>query len=155
MPPLYRGEAPFVFLRGRFCLMTAPPRYVLLCEDDENDAFLFEIEWQKAGFRVPLRVMANGDNVLALLARCRDEGEVCPQLIISDHKLLAGGGMDILTRVRNTPLLAEIPVVLTSGVVNASIKAQAMALGAIDVWEKPATPADLLKLGESLPGLLA
>ena len=135
--------------------MTTPSRYVLLCEDDENDAVLFEIEWQKAGFTVPLRVMANGEKVLALLARCRDEAEACPQLIISDHKLLVVGGMDILTRVRNTPLLAQIPVVLTSGVVNASIKAQAMALGAIDVWEKPATPADLLKLGKSLPELLA
>jgi CheY-like chemotaxis protein len=135
--------------------MTALVRYVLLCEDDENDALLFEIEWHKAGFTIPLRVMANGEKVLALLGRCRDEAEPCPSLIISDHKLLAGGGMDILTRVRNTPLLAGIPVVLTSGVMNATIKEQAMSLGAIDVWEKPATPEDLFKLGKTLPHLLA
>src|SRR5438045_4011680 len=135
--------------------MTEPLKYVLLCEDDENDALLFEMEWRNAGFTVPLRVMANGEKVLDLLAKCRDEGQACPLLIISDHKLLVGGGMDILSRVRNTPLLARIPVVLTSGVVNAAIKEQALSLGAIDVWEKPAKPADLVKLGRTLPALLA
>jgi CheY-like chemotaxis protein len=134
--------------------MTESLRYVLLCEDDENDALLFELEWQKAGFTVPLRVMANGEKVLALLARCRDRTEACPLLIISDHKLLVGGGMDILSRVRNEPLLAKIPVVLTSGVVNAAIKAEALALGAIAVWEKPARPAELAELGKTLPDLL-
>jgi len=134
--------------------MTERQPYVLLCEDDENDAILFELEWQKAGFTTPLRVMANGEKVLALLARCRDASEPCPELIISDHKLLVGGGMDILTRVRNTPILSKIPVILTSGVVNSAIKQQAMSLGAIDVWEKPATAEDFAKLANILPLLL-
>ena len=127
--------------------------YVLLCEDDENDAFLFELEWRKAGFTLPIRVMANAEKVLALLGRCRDAGEHCPALIISDHKLMVGGGMDILAFVRGTPLFGEIPVILTSGVVDTATHAKALALGALDVWEKPASQADLARLATQMPNL--
>ncbi|HUR45329.1 MAG TPA: response regulator [Candidatus Saccharimonadales bacterium] len=134
--------------------MTEQTPYVLLCEDDENDAFLFELEWRRAGFALPLRVMSNAEKVLDLLGRCKDEGEHCPALIISDHKLMVGGGMDILAFVRSTPLFVDIPVILTSGVVDANTHAKALSLGALDVWEKPASPEDLARLAANMPALL-
>jgi CheY-like chemotaxis protein len=113
--------------------------YVLLCEDDDNDVFLFEHAWRQAGIQLPVRVMADGLKVLKLLEVCVQTGKDCPGLIISDHRLMVRGGMDILEYVHNSPLFCSIPVVLTSGVVDPQEKSKALQLGAIEYLQKPLT----------------
>jgi CheY-like chemotaxis protein len=118
--------------------------YVLLCEDDSNDVFLFKHEWQRAGFNAPVRVMANGEEVLDLLKTCAEKGHNCPLLIISDHRLMAGGGMDILEFVHGSPLFNSIPILLTSGVIDPDARDRAREMGAVDYLEKPLT-AEVMK----------
>jgi CheY-like chemotaxis protein len=125
--------------------------YVLLCEDDLNDVFLFKHEWQRAGFQTPLRVMANGEEVLALLKGCADKTANCPSLIISDHRLMSGGGMDILEYVHGSPLFNSIPILLTSGVMDPEVRSRALEMGALDYLEKPLTAEVMKKLANKMP----
>lgn len=130
--------------------MAQPAPYVLLCEDDENDVFLFQHAWRQAGMDLPIRVMADGSKVLDFLQDCVANGQDCPSLIISDHRLMVRGGMDILEYVRNSRLFSSIPVVLTSGVVDPREKEKASRLGAVDYLPKPLTPAAIRSFIEKI-----
>ncbi|MDB6029803.1 MAG: response regulator [Verrucomicrobiales bacterium] len=125
--------------------------YVLLCEDDLNDVFLFKHEWRRAGFNTPVRVMADGEEVLNLLKRCVDKNDKCPILIISDHRLIAGGGMDILEFVHGSPMFNCIPILLTSGVIDPDARSKALEMGAVDYLEKPLTAEVMQELVARLP----
>jgi CheY-like chemotaxis protein len=125
--------------------------YVLLCEDDLNDVFLFKHEWRRAGFSTPVRVMADGEEVLDLLKGCAERGDECPVLIISDHRLIAGGGMDILEFVHGSAMFNCIPILLTSGVIDPEARSRALEMGAVDFLEKPLTAEVMKDLVTRLP----
>lgn len=124
--------------------MAQPAPYVLLCEDDQNDVFLFQHAWRQAGMSLPVRIMADGSKVLEFLHDCVQTHQDCPSFIISDHRLMVRGGMDILEYVHDSPLFSCIPVVLTSGVVDPRERDKALRLGALAYLQKPLT-ADMIR----------
>jgi CheY-like chemotaxis protein len=105
--------------------MTAPARDVeiLLIEDEpdmrEDLAFLLADE----GYRV--RTAAHGAEALALL-----EGGARPAVILLDLMMPVMDGWETRARLRTTPALSNIPIVILSGVANDEKEIAALAVAA-------------------------
>jgi CheY-like chemotaxis protein len=103
--------------------MTAPARDVeILLVEDEPDlradlAYLLKDE----GYRV--RTAADGADALALL-----EGGARPAVILLDLMMPVMDGWETRARLRTTPGLANIPVVILSGVANDEEEIAALAV---------------------------
>ena len=74
------------------------------------------------------------------LAAVTQAKAIQPDLILLDLGLPAGGGFQFLERIKNLPKLAFVPVIVISGLDRAANEARAMAAGATEYVEKPATP---------------
>ena len=64
-----------------------------------------------------------------------------PRLVIVDHALPDADGLDVLASIHR--IAPEVRVILLTGMANASIKARALAVGAIACLDKPITLAHL------------
>jgi len=60
--------------------------------------------------------------------------ETVPDALIVDQNLPGMTGLELLTRMRKTPALANVPTVLCSG--EDTDREAALAAGAADFWEK-------------------
>lgn len=125
--------------------MTAPARDVeiLLIEDEpdmrEDLAFLLTDE----GYRV--RTAAHGAEALALL-----EGGARPDVILLDLMMPVMDGWETRARLRTTPALSRIPIVILSGVANDEKEIAALAVAAYVT-----KPIDVLRLCEIIDRSLA
>jgi CheY-like chemotaxis protein len=83
------------------------------------------------------------------LARIR---EVNPDLVLMDVLLPGADGVDLTQRMKNTPDLAAIPVVMFTGEARMDTLVRSMEAGATDFLVKPFTREALVaKLSKYLP----
>ncbi len=92
------------------------PAEVLLVEDNENDAELTRLGFQRAKFAVHLHHVANGEECLSFL---RKEGKYAhvptPDLILLDLNMPRMDGLEVMEEVGKDESLKHLPiVVLTS-----------------------------------------
>ncbi len=79
---------------------------------------------------------------------------VAPDLVLMDVVLPGGDGVALTERIKSTPELAAIPVVMLSGEARLETLVRSMEAGAADFIVKPFTRAALLaKLGRYLPAV--
>jgi CheY-like chemotaxis protein len=108
--------------------------HALVVEDDWRSADLLRVYLEEAGYRVSIA----RDGVTGLdLAR-----ELKPTAVILDILLPRLGGWDLLTRLKNDPETAEIPVVIASML---DERAAGFALGAAEYLVKPVDRGALLE----------
>jgi PAS domain S-box-containing protein len=105
----------------------AAPR-VLVVEDNDRATLLLRTQLENEGFAV--RQVRSAEEALAFLARER------PDVITLDIRLPGMDGWEFLERIKASPNLADIPVVIVSIVAEAR---QGFALGAAQVLQKPVT----------------
>jgi CheY-like chemotaxis protein len=91
---------------------------VLLVEDDPDHAELVSRALANDTERVRLVHLANGDAALDYLERngawAEPEMSPRPDLVLLDLRLPGMSGGEVLRRIRDTPSLCEIPVVILS-----------------------------------------
>lgn len=88
---------------------------ILLIDDHPSDAKLFEHAMEQAGTRAKLYWVGTAEEGLEFLRReGRFEGAGRPKLVVSDLNMPTMDGFEFLTRVRENPGLAAIPVVIFS-----------------------------------------
>lgn len=100
--------------------------------------------------RMMTRILQNNlanDEIEFLLASEANEGiqkaeANNPDLVILDVALAGQSGLDILKKLKKTPLTASIPVVIFTGVDEEDIIAEAKALGAANYIIKGAVPLE-------------
>ncbi|MBI5793007.1 MAG: response regulator [Rhodocyclales bacterium] len=114
-------------------------RQVLIVEDDAAAAALLAAQLDAHGLA---HVHAAG--AAAALAWLRDHK---PVLITLDILLPDGSGWDVLSRVKADPRLADVPVVIASGVEDAR---KSYLLGAAAVLQKPVSRGQLEQVLQSL-----
>lgn len=115
---------------------------VMIVDDDRTVSSLLKILFEMDGYEV------------VNITRGRDLPEVAhsenPDLILMDVFLSDADGIKVLIDLRQTPELADIHVVMTSGM---DLEEKCMASGANAFLLKPYTPDQLMKvIRENLPG---
>lgn len=81
---------------------------IILCEDDKDQAFLFESYLKKAYPAIKLTVVNNSDELVPILHLYNAD------LIFLDLHMPGKNGIECLEMIKNDPLLKEIPVIMYS-----------------------------------------
>jgi CheY-like chemotaxis protein len=114
---------------------------VLIVDDDRTMVSLLKILLEMDGFDV-----SNISMGAQLIERVRVEK---PDLILMDVFLSDADGKEILTEIRNTTDLADLKIIMTSGM---DLSDQCMDAGANAFLLKPYTPEQLMKtIQQNLP----
>lgn len=109
-------------------LMESPATDILLVEDDETIAAILAAVLQDQGYTVSRA--SNGEEALNHLYR-----EQPPRVILLNLMMPVMNGWKFRKQLRQVPELAQIPLVLLSGV--RDLDRKAAALGAADCFTKP------------------
>lgn len=64
--------------------------------------------------------------------------------VVSDVSMPQVTGLELLTKLRRSPLTADVPVTMLTGLADADLKRQALDLGATDLLNKPVQAPDLI-----------
>lgn len=94
---------------------------ILLVEDDDNLASVYETRLQAEGFST--KRVANGEDALSAVMQSK------PDLVILDVMMPKVSGFDVLDIMRNAPDTANIKVIMLTALSQDSDKERAMALG--------------------------
>ncbi|HJS84785.1 MAG TPA: response regulator [Acetobacteraceae bacterium] len=126
--------------------------WVLLVEDEEDDAELIARAFRRAGIANPLERAADGD---AAVARLGDPARSLPILVLLDLKLPRRSGFEVLEWLRTGgggAAARRLPVVvLTSSNQERDVR-RAYDLGANSYLVKPVGAPALLEMARNLEG---
>ena len=108
----------------------AEKKKVLIIEDEIAFSKMVKIRLEAAGYEVSIA----SDAYLGT----QEIVKTNPDLIILDLMMPAGGGFEILDRIKNIPSKATIPVVILTGkTIESDVKARAKAYDVAAVFTKP------------------
>lgn len=107
---------------------TVSNKKILLVEDDDSLASVYETRLQAEGFN--LRRVPNGEDALAAAL------EYKPDLILLDVMMPKVSGFDVLDILRNTPETTNIKIVMLTALSQDSDKERAESLGVDDYLVK-------------------
>ena len=129
---------------------------ILLIENDESDMFLFRRALAKAGYNGDLRVVGSATEARAYMENTHPFKDALyyrqPKLIVSDFRLAGHTALDFLTWVRFQPALADIPIVMLSGVASGLSPERAAQIGAAAlILKTPDVAALAIQLEPLLP----
>jgi CheY-like chemotaxis protein len=126
----------------------------LLAEDDENSALLMSEAFVKAGVENPLRVVADGEEVIAYLRgvppyQNRAEHPL-PFVLLLDLKMPRKDGFEVLEWVRKEPALKRLIVIVFTSSNRAADADRAYELGANFYLTKPGSFKELIEMTKCL-----
>jgi CheY-like chemotaxis protein len=113
---------------------------ILVADDEPHIRRVLELKLAMAGYQV----RAEGSAAEAL----RAAQEFLPQLIISDYKMPGTmTGVDLIKQLRQTPGVAEVPVILLTGSVAVlqELDVSLHNIANVTILSKPFSPRMLLK----------
>lgn len=108
--------------------MTDKQKTILIVEDDENLASVYETRLQAEGFNTKLAV--NGEEAVAMATQS------VPDLILLDIMMPKVSGFDVLDILRNTPTTADTKVIMITALSQDSDRERAKTLGVDDYLVK-------------------
>lgn len=133
--------------------MTSATDLILYADDDENDAFLVQLAFSKAGVANPLVVVSSGKAAIEYLSVCAEPGRAAyplPRLVLLDLNMPGKSGLEVLKWIRGTPALSTLVVVmLTSSNQDTDIH-RAYLQGANGYLVKPGRIEELVTLAKSI-----
>ena len=109
--------------------------HVILIDDDNTIHALVVAMLKPLSLRVSCA--SSGDEGLA---RARSDSA---DLILLDHDMPTGSGIDVLGRLKVDPALSSVPVIMVTGSESNKTLAACFTAGAIDYIRKPFTPVEL------------
>ena len=123
--------------------------YLLLVEDNPDDAFIMRRIMRKTGLDLPMHVATDGKEALDFFREIavanNPEQKPLPLLVFLDLKLPYLNGFEVLALVRKDPVLRDLNVaILTSSAEERDAK-RADDLGVTAYLVKPPKPEDLLR----------
>lgn len=134
--------------------MNAPLPLVLAAEDEESDAYLLRLAFEKAKVPNPLVIVSDGQEAVNYLTGAGSYGvraaHPLPGLITLDLKMPRMNGFDLLGWLRGRPELKDVPAVVISSSSDEADITQARSLGARDYFVKPLRLADFVELAQTL-----
>lgn len=123
---------------------------ILYAEDDENDVFLMQHAFQKAGVQNPLKIVTDGQAAIDYLQGRNGfedrEKFPLPKLLLLDFKLPLQSGLDVLKWIRTSPSCCTLPVIMLTSSSQESDIHRAYILGVNSYLVKPGRPDELLDM---------
>ncbi|MDB6025899.1 MAG: response regulator receiver protein [Verrucomicrobiales bacterium] len=120
---------------------------ILVVEDDEDDRFLIESAFRKAGVTAPINLVCDGGEAIAYL---NGEGKFAdrdkyqyPTFIMTDLKMPNGDGYMVLENLKKNPAWTVIPTVVFSASTDQDDIKKAYMLGASSYHLKPSTQDEM------------
>ncbi|QDK83786.1 response regulator [Spirosoma sp. KCTC 42546] len=113
-----------------------------LVDDDEEDAFLFEMAIHEVIPYCRLRIFYNGLIMLEVMA----DPAAKPNLIFLDIQMPYPDGLEVLMNLKINRQWADIPVIMLTGIEDDDKISLAYQLGAQSVINKPETHSQLLDI---------
>jgi DNA-binding response OmpR family regulator len=113
-----------------------PQRTILLADDDEALLKALAVRLEHEGYRV----ITTLDAYQALDHAVKHD----PDLLVLDINMPAGRGFSVAQRMTRINHLVQTPVLFLTGDPDPSLRAQALALGAVGFVTKPFDTVDLL-----------
>ena len=110
---------------------------ILVVDDDLEDHLILQAFFSEAGFNGKVGYRENGQDALFFLEQA--DSEALPRLIVLDLNMPILNGTQTLLRLKQTPRLRSIPVIIFSTSENETEKRKCLSLGAIDYLVKPLT----------------
>jgi CheY-like chemotaxis protein len=121
--------------------MTRPPHAILLVEDNPADVKITQRALRESSLPVDLIVVRDGAEAVEYLLRqgahADDADWRCPDLVLLDLNLPGMSGREFLQRVRATPALRTVPVVVLTTSRRQEDVEEVYAAGANTYVEKP------------------
>ncbi len=112
------------------------PAHIMIVDDNKMMRSFLNSFLTKKGYRVSTAV----DGIQALNQLRKGN---YPDLIITDIRMPGLDGMEFLDRLKASPLLGEIPVIILSGQDSSESRITCLEKGAVDVLTKPFNPMEL------------
>ncbi len=147
-------------------LVARSKRYsVLLADDDEEDAFTVWRGFMKSDIDFDFTHLSDGEELLTYLdgleSRKEDashsaesdeviDGLSQPDLILLDINMPRMNGFEVLDRMRSSPNLAVIPVIILTSSNNDADVSVCYSLGARSYFVKPLTLSEMAAFVESI-----
>lgn len=117
------------------------PFVVLMAEDSEHDVRAVQRVWTKSGIRNPLVVVKDGEECLDYLLRRGEyenpEQSPRPGVLLLDINLPKVDGFEVLNRIKQTPGLKRMPVVMLTTSSRDEDRTRSYDLGANAYMTKP------------------
>jgi CheY-like chemotaxis protein len=118
---------------------------ILLVEDNASDRDLMRTAWEEAGYEARFEEAVDFYSALERLRRLADDPMLeRPGLILLDLNLPGGNGKDILSYLKGTAELHDLPVVVLTTSSDNKDRAECLELGAHDYEVKPSIFSDLI-----------
>lgn len=118
---------------------------ILVVEDSDSIRHMIETLFTARGHEV-VAVSTGTKGVDAALAHLPDA------ILLDIHLPGALNGFDVCRRLRQSPAMATVPIVVISALTDDASKRVALESGASAYYTKPFSPTALLKEIESIPG---
>jgi CheY-like chemotaxis protein len=126
----------------------------LLVEDSQNDVFLMQQAFKKAGLPNPIRVVSDGQEAISYLkgeGRYSDRAQYpLPMAVLLDLKMARMNGFEVLEWVRKQPNLKRVVVIILTASNRSSDADRAYDLGANFYLTKPGKFEDLVEMTKCL-----
>ena len=113
------------------------PKRVLIIDDDVNIARVLMIRLKAAGYE-----SMHAPNGIAGLAIATEQR---PDAILLDIRMPGMDGFEVNQRLKSTPKLMDIPVIILSAHVNETAREAARASGVYSFIEKPYDPKHVIR----------
>ena len=127
--------------------MSAPD--IFYVEDDSDFAFIMQHAIQEVNTDLSVKIIDNGKDALEMLNQL-SENRVKPRLIMLDLNLPGLSGLDLLKKIKETPYLKYVPVVLFSTSDNPKDVRASLEFGANAYLTKPSGYLNLVSCLSSL-----
>ncbi|AFO55577.1 MULTISPECIES: response regulator [unclassified Natrinema] len=124
---------------------------ILLVEPNPGDSRLFAEQFRDAKLLNTIHIVSDGDSALDFVHQRNEYAdESCPDIVLLEPQLPGKSGIDVLSELKNDPVLAEIPViVLTSSDAGEKI-IRSHGLEADTYMQKPVEPEDFVEFVRSI-----
>jgi CheY-like chemotaxis protein len=128
---IFNGSLPVTDFGGGCGNTDCAKRHIVLVEDSEDDAFLFELGVKRSGLNIETHRARSVPEARDLLAGNR------PSLVTLDCHLPGQSGLDLLREIRTLESYQPVPIVMMSGSESGTDVRAAYANGANSFLRKP------------------